>query len=129
MTPTPPAAPTVLIVEDDALTRRALSIILQGKGYRVQTAANGQAALEQLRAGPRPCLILLDLVMPVLDGMGFRAAQRSDPAVADIPVVVVSGVPGGRGQAAVLQSADYFDKPVDTDALLDAVRRLCPTAP
>jgi CheY-like chemotaxis protein len=125
MTAVQPDCPSVLIVEDDALTRRALSVILRKDGYQVLTAAHGQAALAQLRAGPRPCVILLDLAMPVMDGYQFRAEQQRDQGLADIPVIVVTGVAGARGRVAGVQPTDYFDKPVDTDALRDAIRRHC----
>jgi CheY-like chemotaxis protein len=125
MTTTQPVPTPVLIVEDDALTRRALAVTLQGKGYGVLTAAHGRAALEQLRAGPRPCVILLDLAMPVMDGYQFRAEQRRDPALADIPVIIITGMPDAPAAARALLAADHFDKPVDPDALLGAVARHC----
>src|SRR5438552_202636 len=82
----------VLVVEDDADIRESLGTILEEEGYGVVTTRNGREALSYLRSGrPRPSLILLDLLMPVMSGAEFRAEQERDPALADIPVVVLSG--------------------------------------
>src|SRR5437762_11749160 len=83
-------ATTVLAVEDDFDLRDALVPILEYEGHRVVSAANGQEALERLQTMPPPSLILLDLMMPVMDGEEFRARQLRDPTLASIPVVVVS---------------------------------------
>src|SRR5262245_26845005 len=89
----PPPAKAVLVVEDSIDTRDSLAFLLRSVGgYQVSTAANGQEALDRLRAGPRPGLILLDLLMPTMDGWEFCHRLRQDPALASIPVVVVSGV-------------------------------------
>jgi CheY-like chemotaxis protein len=121
---TPPAAKHVLVVEDDDATREAYALLLSTSGYRVSTASNGQRALEELRRD-RPNLILLDLMMPVMDGYAFRAVQRGDDALADIPVIVCTASGDARRCAAHLQVAEYLDKPVDVIVLLDAVRRCC----
>lgn len=82
---------TILIVEDDQLTRDNLQMVLRLQGYHTATAADGQQALHYLAvADPLPRLILLDLSMPVIDGWAFRKAQRANPAIAHIPVVLVS---------------------------------------
>src|SRR4051812_17571750 len=82
----------VLVVEDEADLRALIVGLLEGDGYAAVGASNGEEALDVLRTTPRrPCLILLDLMMPRMDGWAFRAAQRRDPALASIPVVVVTG--------------------------------------
>ncbi len=86
----PPDKPRILVVEDDLSTREALSMLLSAEGYGVSTAADGVAALEQLRDGQRPGLILLDLMMPLMDGWQFRHEQLRDPSLANIPVIVCS---------------------------------------
>src|SRR5437588_12112485 len=82
----------VLVVEDDAVLNGAIKMLLEWEGYEVDCAANGSDALDRLREQGRPSVILLDLLMPVLSGWEFRDEQKRDPALADIPVVVVSAV-------------------------------------
>jgi CheY-like chemotaxis protein len=115
----------ILVVEDDEATRDALTLVLQASGYQVTTAANGQEALDALREPSPPCLILLDLMMPVMDGWQFRALQRQDPALAVIPVVLVSADGNTPQKAASLGAAGFIQKPVDVHALLDTVQRHC----
>ncbi len=122
MTPSGEEAARVLVVEDDANTREALSLVLGGAGFAVDAAANGREALDLLRGGLRPRLILLDLMMPVMDGWAFRAEQLRDPALADIPVVVCSAAHELPQRAASLQAAAVFPKPVSFDRLAEAVR-------
>src|SRR4051812_42751331 len=74
----------VLVVDDDPTIRDALHMILEAEGYHVETAANGAEALSCLREGQPPCLIVLDLMMPVLNGWQFRNLQRQDPALSEI---------------------------------------------
>ena len=88
---------TVFIVEDDGDTREMLGRFLELEGYRVETAANGKLALERLNSGVGACVILLDLMMPVMDGWQFRQAQIRDATLASIPVIVVSAA--GRDAA------------------------------
>jgi CheY-like chemotaxis protein len=115
----------ILLVEDDADTRDSMSVLLRLEGYHVVGAANGQEALEHLRDDCKPCLILLDLAMPVLDGWGFRAQQQQDPSCASIPVVVVSADGSVSQKAGTLGAVDYLKKPVDIDSLLDILKRHC----
>jgi CheY-like chemotaxis protein len=115
----------ILLVEDDAASREAIALALQLQGYQVATAANGREALDRLRDDCRPCLILLDLMMPVLDGWQFRARQQRDPALASIPVIVVSADGSVRQKAASLGAADYLETPVEVDKLLAVVERHC----
>src|SRR5205823_5747425 len=103
----------VLVVEDDPTTRDAMKMILEFGGFRVAEAANGREALDQLRSAPPPCLILLDLMMPVMDGRQFREEQRKAPELASIPVVVVSADTDLPDQARTLGAVGYLQKPVD----------------
>ena len=122
-----PQAPakSILIVEDDLATRDALSMILQDEGYTVATAGNGQEAIDRLRQAAPPNLILLDLMMPVMDGWQFRTALARDPALAAIPVVILSADGSVQQKAATLGAAGYLQKPVDITTLLDTVQRHC----
>jgi two-component system, chemotaxis family, chemotaxis protein CheY len=113
-----------LLVDDDADTREALLILLEGEGYEGFGAANGREALDLLRRGFRPCMILLDLAMPEMDGLGFRRAQLSDPELAAIPVVVVSaGASSKEAEARRLGMATFLRKPMDLEAFIDAVEQ------
>jgi CheY-like chemotaxis protein len=116
---------SVLIVEDDLDIRDTLALILRGKGYSVAGAANGEEALAYLRHAAQPCLILLDLMMPVMDGTQFRTEQQKDPELADIPVVVVSADGAVHQKAASIGAAASLKKPIDLDVLLDLVGRFC----
>ncbi len=80
----------VLIVDDDANQREPLMIVLEAHGYETRAAESAPAALAILRSGYRPCLIVLDLMMPGMDGQEFRRQQLSDPTLADIPVILYS---------------------------------------
>jgi CheY-like chemotaxis protein len=89
-------------------------------------AANGHEALARLHGGrPMPGLILLDLMMPVMDGWEFLVAQQDDPALARIPVIVISADHALRHEVAQLEVAGYLPKPFEYDALLDTVQRYC----
>jgi two-component system chemotaxis response regulator CheY len=115
-----PAAP-ILVVEDDVDVREAVQLWLEHKGYSVVTAADGSEASRLLDEGLNPCLILLDLMMPKMDGFGFRREQLADPVKASIPVVLFSGMYDARMQCMVLGTAGYLQKPVDPDRLLTLV--------
>lgn len=118
-------AHSVLIVDDDADIRDTLSDILTLRGYAVATAANGAEALRYLRSQPRPCLILLDLMMPMLDGWDFRMAQLADEQIASVPVAVISGTPP---ESKRMPSADaYLRKPLELSSVLDVVAHYCAT--
>jgi CheY-like chemotaxis protein len=112
-----PASKHILVVEDNADVRSAMTRLLQAAGYRVTSAADGREALQCLRREP-PAVILLDLAMPVMTGWQFRAEQQHDPALATIPVVVVSAEEGLSRIAGALGAAGHVPKPVDVDALL-----------
>jgi signal transduction histidine kinase len=112
----------ILLVEDDHSIRLAVQGILEEEGYAVTTAENGRQALEQLRSGGAPDLIVLDLRMPIMDGWEFRAAQKSDPKLARIPVLAVSA--DGSAKAAAIDAEAYLRKPLSTDALLGTISRI-----
>ena len=129
--PPQPRPGGVLVVEDDVSLRGLLVEVLTQAGYRVLTAANGRDALSCLRGGEPVALILLDLLMPLMDGWQFRAEQRRDPGLRHIPVIVVSGEPCLPYEAEVLGAAAYLEKPTPISRLLGAVRTWFPleTAP
>jgi len=114
----------VLVIDDDRDIRDAAVMLLRSDGYRAVAAENGHEALGLLRSGAvRPKLIILDLRMPVMDGFAFRAAQLADPALAPIPVVVLSA-DGPRGVAKAaeeLHAVAAVAKPVDGNELLRVV--------
>lgn len=115
---------TVLVVDDDREVRESLRDLLQLDGYKVKTATDGQDALEQLRGGLRPCIILLDLMMPAMDGQHFRAEQLRDPQLAHIPVVVLSGHYDPQN-AASLGAVASLCKPVDIGTVLQLIEAHC----
>ena len=113
----------VLVVDDDALIRDTLATALGDEGYAVRVAHNGRAALVTIESW-RPDVIVLDLMMPVMDGQTFRAAQRSVADTAQIPVIVLSATHEVHGRAANLGAAAIFAKPFDLGALLEVIARL-----
>jgi CheY-like chemotaxis protein len=114
-------AKRVLVVDDDADIRETVSLILKDEGWEVSLAADGAAALTLLRSGaPRPNVILLDLMMPVMNGWQFREEQLKDPQLASIPLVVLSANSAVRGKAGYFGGA-YLSKPVNIEALLGAL--------
>jgi CheY-like chemotaxis protein len=114
----------VLIVEDDHDVREALTQVLEFEGYGVVGAANGMEGMECMRVGPSPHIILLDLMMPVMDGVQFREQQMLDPELAKIPVVVISADRKAEQKAVALGVAACLKKPLEVDNLLELVARL-----
>ncbi len=112
--------PTILVVDDDAAIRDSLRELLTGEGYGVETAVDGQDALERLGSMEPPGLILLDLKMPRIDGWQFLARRDGDSS--RIPVVLLSGMAFIRDAPGV---ADFIAKPIRPDRLLECVRRFC----
>lgn len=121
-----PATPlkSILVVEDDHDTRVSVRQQLEAEGYFVFSAANGQQGIEVLRRIKPPCLILLDLVMPIMDGEAFIKAIDEDPNLHTIPVVVVTAFPE---KAKTLLAQALVQKPINLDTLLDVVKKYCPT--
>ena len=120
----------ILVVDDDEATRVALEEVLIDEGYRVRTAQHGQHALEILRARKPPALVVVDMMMPVMDGWGLIGTMRQEAAFADVGVVAMSA--GGNSLLAMAPvSSDYLPKPVNLERLLGTVRRFCgrPGAP
>jgi CheY-like chemotaxis protein len=111
----------ILVVEDDEDTRELLQALLEAEGYVVRTAVNGQDALTALRHITPPQLILLDLMMPVMNGWQFRRQQLRDRRLASIPVLVLSAVQDAQEQASALNVTGFFQKPFDLDALVRTV--------
>jgi len=123
-------AGNVLIVEDDPDTREMLALMLTTEGFHAVAAEDGLEAVHLLRTVRRrapqiPCLVLLDLKMPRLGGGEFRRAQLGDPAVANVPVAVMSGATDAEQRARALGAVATLIKPIDVDRLLDVVRRYC----
>ena len=114
----------ILVVEDDDDVREALADVLREAGYDVARAVDGAEAIRALRSGLRPSAILLDLMMPVMDGFQFRDEQRSDPALAPIPVIVVSADRALDQEAAALGAAARIAKPAEVEDLLATVARV-----
>jgi CheY-like chemotaxis protein len=122
MAPAAPAPRTILLVEDNDVSREGVAVVLTRAGYRVVPAANGEEALRLLRAGPPPDLILLDMLMPVLDGWHFLERLRRETARPPIIVTTSAGVLSLEW-AQDHGCAGFLRKPVDTDELLAEVRR------
>ncbi|HYM25063.1 MAG TPA: response regulator [Vicinamibacterales bacterium] len=123
MTPTV----TVLVVDDDRDLVRLMGRYLSLEGFTPVTAGNGRDALTYLQGGGAASVILLDLRMPIMDGWAFRRAQMADPAIASIPVVVLSGVAEVEGLHQ-LDVAATFSKPVSFPAMIATIRRLTGSA-
>ena len=115
----------VLVIDDDSQIRDTLTELLEQEGYVVAVFAAAKDALEHLRRSPAPGLILLDLAMPVMTGFAFRAQQRADPMLADIPVVVMTAGVYSRDKRAELAASDYLMKPFRLGRLLEVVARYC----
>jgi CheY-like chemotaxis protein len=112
----------VLVVEDDPDLRLMMAHLLAAEGFETMVAANGRQALEALEHGPTPQVILLDLMMPVMDGFAFRQAQQLLPRFAHIPVIVLSAV---AERASSIHAVATLKKPLDVDALIAALRAHC----
>jgi CheY-like chemotaxis protein len=113
----------VLIVEDDADLRDMMAQLLSLEGLNAATVANGREALEYLHEAGRPDVILLDLMMPVMDGWEFRRRQQADPSLSSVPVIVLSALDPAR--AADVNANAFLKKPLDFDRLLALVRSYC----
>jgi two-component system chemotaxis response regulator CheY len=115
----------ILLVEDDTDIQEAMSEILTEEGFLVTTANHGAEGLAALaKPGYVPDLILLDLMMPVMDGHTFRRAQQDHPAYSTIPVVVISADRNAREKSETMQAAAFLPKPIDLDALLTTLASL-----
>jgi CheY-like chemotaxis protein len=113
----------VLIVEDDADLREMMAQLLTLEGFQAATVANGKEALDYLHNVSRPHVILLDLMMPVMDGWEFRRHQRQEQQIKDVPVVVLSAL--DQSNAREIGANAVLKKPLDFDRLLELVRQYC----
>jgi CheY-like chemotaxis protein len=119
----------VLLVDDHIDVLEAISLYLRHYGHEVVTASDGSEALQQLRQGLRPCVIVLDLMMPGMDGFAFRTEQLADQTLADIPVIVCSAAYDAGPAAERLQAVAFLPKPTEMGVLLRVIRQHCePTA-
>jgi len=113
---------SILVVEDDPGMREALVALLEHEGYPTESVDDGHQALARLRErGATPSLVVLDLMLPVMDGFEFRVQQLQDPTLASIPVIVVSGGGDLDRKAGPLRADAYLAKPLDINALLALV--------
>jgi len=117
-----PMSRTILVVEDDHDMRATLAAVLQAEGFVVVQAGNGHDALLMLRQGLRPCLILLDLMMPLMNGWQFIVERTKDSELANLPVVVMSANAIG---GLPVPAADFLAKPMRLQALLAVVAKKC----
>jgi CheY-like chemotaxis protein len=121
----PPEPHRVLLVEDHQDAREALAALLRLSGFEVTEVSDGAEALLQLRTGLDPCVILLDLMMPGVDGYQFREEQLRVPEFSAIPVVVISGAGRLDQRAADLGIRDFLPKPIDVERFLVLVAQYC----
>ena len=112
----------VLIVEDNKEIQDSLKVALELEGYKAFTADNGKEAIELLGKMPTPCIILLDLMMPIMNGWEFVEEISKDIMLSTIPVVVVSAF---GDKKVTPKASDYIQKPIDLDALLNTVCKHC----
>ena len=117
---------SVLIVDDDSAVRTALKELFETEGYTVVLAANGRAALNRLMEGFRPNVVLLDLMMPVMDGWDFRTQQLREPALKDIPVFIITAA-GFSDETIRAQfgTIPFVPKPPPHELLLQLVQDAC----
>jgi CheY-like chemotaxis protein len=116
---------TIMIVEDDAAIREAVKDSFDLLGYSVLSASNGREALQALSSADQPCLILLDIMMPVMDGWEFRRQQLADPKLAQIPVVVMTADGNAQEKAMRMQAELGLRKPLELDDLTSVAKRYC----
>jgi CheY-like chemotaxis protein len=121
-------SPLLLVIDDDEDIRDVLRVLLEGDGYRVTTAGDGLEAWQELKTNERPSLIILDWMMPRMDGEGFMNTLRSSP-FADIPVVIMSGQKEATNKDKELRGNLCLLKPVELDDLLSAVHRFAKNDP
>jgi CheY-like chemotaxis protein len=119
---------SILIIDDDESAQECVAHLLRGEGFAVEFAADGQEALDRLARDPLPELILLDLMMPGMDGIEFRERQLADARLAAIPVIVISAQLDAMTTARALGAEDYLPKPLSLDELLHVVQNRAITA-
>lgn len=114
----------ILIIEDDADISEILKLAVEMEGYTAHTAANGQEGLLALSKTEKPCLILLDLMMPFMDGWAFAEALEKDPNLNTIPFVVVTAF--AESAINIKKARDIINKPVDLELLRSILKNICP---
>ncbi len=119
-----PRPKTILVIEDDPDSREVFADLLRGEGHRVVAVGSGAAGIAYLRAQDRPAAILLDMLMPEMDGWQFRRAQQADPELASIPVVVVSALKAVERSALRFGAAAFLGKPVAPETLIGTIARV-----
>jgi CheY-like chemotaxis protein len=124
-----PRKPRVLVIEDHELARRALAALLLTMGYEVVEATNGREALMTLATEARPDVILLDLVMPIMDGWEFMKRQRRDWRLCTIPTIVISGVPSHDPRCLEMPIVRLLPKPYTIEQLMAAIEAECSPPP
>jgi CheY-like chemotaxis protein len=118
------ARPLIMVIDDDAAVRSALTDLLEEQGYRVVAIGDGKEGLRHLSQHDLPRLILLDLMMPAADGWQFHAEQLMNPTLASIPVIIITAAPGAAATRAL--GLEVVGKPFDTRRLLSLIRQRCP---
>ena len=117
----------ILVIEDAIDIQQLLADLLELEGYEVSKASNGQQAIEGLRSENLPDLIILDLMMPVMDGYQFRIQQLADDRISNIPVIVMSATRDLANISQRITATDYLSKPVDLTDLLKTIESHCPS--
>ena len=113
----------ILVVDDEPAVAEVIGLMLEDEGHSVTTAYDGEAALAILRRGPSPCLLFLDLMMPGMNGWELRQAMLAEPALADIPVVVVSAFVAG--DMTELRPTEVIRKPFQLEQIVELAARHC----
>lgn len=114
----------ILVVDDDAEIRDTLRDCFEEEGFSVVVAANGKDALEQISTGPRPCVVVLDLMMPVMDGHQFSVELQRRPETSVVPIVVITAGQSPAGPA-MTNAFRVFRKPFKVSELLTAIHACC----
>jgi CheY-like chemotaxis protein len=125
MSPPPLSCQAILVVDDDEDIRAALVELLAEEGYAVTGVNNGAEALAYLKEATRPSLILLDMMMPSMDGWQLRLELQKDPRLSGIPVVILSAHGDVREAALALGAADYIRKPLRAENVIEVAERFC----
>jgi len=115
----------VLVVEDDQDIREVMVEILESAGYAVSSARHGAEALAYLKSGTKPCIIVLDLMMPVMDGWTFSEEKQKDPELAAIPILVVSAVGRQDPRNAKMNAVEHLSKPLNIGKLIATLQLHC----
>lgn len=117
-----PNCHSILVVEDDEDIRNALTDLLEDEGYHTESAVNGKDALKILGEIPRPCLVLLDMMMPIMNGRQFLDEVMKDSKLAPIPILIVSAI---ADKTNIEGSIGFLKKPIDIDVVLNVVSQYC----